>query len=160
MCVALIGRNCSQRVSHLAVGLDPSQVSLNPVAGAGFVCSGAGKMVSSHPNFLVASTCLGWDVQGFAREHHQEHLGDLQGAPVLPALDTACVGCGRCWAAGEPWLAAELSLRSAWRGELPKSLRHGGGGSEYLLGRGLSVYSSVPTVAPCMACFYWVRLRW
>lgn len=35
-----IGRNLHQRISHLAVGLDPSQVRLNLVAGAGFVCSG------------------------------------------------------------------------------------------------------------------------
>lgn len=79
----------------------------------------------------------------------------------MPVLDAAvALGRGQRRAAGEPRLAAELPLLSARDGKMPVPLGHGGSGSGYLLGGGLSISLSLPAAALCIACFNWVGLRW
>lgn len=120
-----VGRNLHQRISHLAAGLDPSQVSLNPVAGAGFVCSG--EPMVWKPFFLPSrvSRCL--DMPGLGctsvcrRAAPGERLGDVRGAP-------AC----RRWTRRSPW--------GTGRAELLESL-----------GWLLSCLSSLPGMERCLS---------
>lgn len=109
------GRNLHPRISHLAAGLDPSQVRLNLVAGAGFVCSW--ETMVWKPFFLPSrvSRCLDMPGLGCVRVCWRavpgERLGDLHGPRTrwhwtqqLP------------WSTGsarEAWLAAELALVSS-----------------------------------------------
>lgn len=73
---------------------------------------------SSHPEFLVASTCLGWDVRGFAGE---QRCADVSGTSVV--LHPAGTGRGgRPGAAGEPGLVSEQPLLPApgWKDACPR----------------------------------------
>lgn len=109
------GRNLHQGISHLAAGLDPSQVRLNLVAGAGFVCSG--ETMVWKPFFLPSQVSRCLDMPGLGcvrvcwRAVPGERLGDLCGT----------LTCWH-WAQQSPWgtgsareaeLAAELPLVSS-----------------------------------------------
>lgn len=150
------GRNLHQRISHLAAGLDPSQVRLNLVAGAGFVCSG--ETMVWKPFFLPSqvSRCLDMPGLGCARVCWRavpgERLGDLHGA----------LACWH-WTQRSPWgtgSAREARLTA----ELPLVSSHPAGSWEkcvWVFARwSLSVCLSVPATALCVDSFHWVGLRW
>ena len=79
--VARIRRDLRRRISHLAAGLDPSQLRSNPVAGAGFVCSG--EPVVWKPFFLPSRVPRCLDMPGLGctrvcwRAAPGERLGDF-----------------------------------------------------------------------------------
>lgn len=106
------GRNLHQRISHLAAGLDPSQVRLNLVAGAGFVCSG--ETMVWKPFFLPPQVSRCPDMPGLGcvrvcwRAVLGERLRDLHGA-LTPWHWTQWVPWGM-GSAREAWLATELPL--------------------------------------------------
>lgn len=122
-----IGRNLHQRISHLAAGLDPSQMRLNLVAGAGFVCSR--ETMVWKPFFLPSqlSRCLNMPGLGCVRVCWR---GASQGPPRcshMLALDTAvALGHRQC----------QRALAGCWSSllSLPTPLGHGRSVSGYLLG--------------------------
>lgn len=125
--VRSIGRNLHRRISHLAAGLDPSQVSLNPVAGAGFVCSG--EPMVWKPFFLPSrvSRCLDMPGLGCARVCWRASRGPPRCSCMLALAAAVAPGHGQRRAAREPGLAAELPLLSAWGGgKMLVSLGRGG----------------------------------
>lgn len=151
-----VGRNLHQRISHLAAGLDPSQVRLNLVAGAGFVCSR--ETMVWKPFFLPSQVSRCLDMPGLGcvrvcwRAVPGERLRDLHGALTRWRwTQRSPWGTG---SARELWLAAELPLASS----------HPAGSWEkcvWVFARwSLSVWLSVPAAALCIACFHWGGLKW
>lgn len=89
------GRNLNQRISHLAVGLERSQASLNCVAGAVFVCSW--EPMVWKPFFLPspASRCL--DMPGLSCwEMCEVGLGAAWGPSLLLLLGEQSPDLHRC----------------------------------------------------------------
>lgn len=128
---ARVGRNLHQRISHLAAGLDPSQVSLNPVAGAGFVCSGEPMVwkpfFPPFPSFSLPQHAWVGMCKALPASSARRVSWGPPWCSCVPVLDVVVtLGHGQCWAAGEPhsWLSS-LSVvgrcpshRSMWEAGL------------------------------------------